>query len=205
MSDVRLAKPSAVTHPRRPRGRLSGASWVRRRPGNDERPSRHSNVINNLRLLLEQRGELGEAETCIDERSPAVDAALSVLITGWFLAGNADIAGFLGLEAQDRTLGSASSLNASHDDQGMTRMIAITYGLAAELPLVIRRLPAPQLPPMAGPAGLMVQAAVLALRAWSMRTLGASYSRTLRVGTSSMLSIPAPTGWCAIRGIPAPC
>ncbi len=61
-------------------------------------------------------------------------------------------------------------------------MIAITYGLAAELPLVLRRLPAPQLPPMAGPAGLMVQAAGLALRAWSMRTLGASYSRTLRAG-----------------------
>jgi len=84
----------------------------------------------------------------IDERSPAVDAALSVLITGWFLAGNAGIAGFLGLEALDRTPGSASSLNASRDDQGTTRIIAITYGLAAELPLVIRRLPAPQLPPM---------------------------------------------------------
>jgi hypothetical protein len=52
------------------------------------------------------------------------------------------------LEALDRTPGSASSLNASRDDQGTTRIIAITYGLAAELPLVIRRLPAPQLPPM---------------------------------------------------------
>lgn len=102
--------------------------------------------------------------------------------TGWFLAGYAGIAGFFGLEALARTPGSASSLNASRDDQGTTRMIAITYGLAAELPLVLRRLPAPQLPPMAGPAGLMVQAAGLALRAWSMRTLGASYSRTLRAG-----------------------
>jgi hypothetical protein len=100
--------------------------------------------------------------------------------TGWFLAGYAGIAGFLGLEALARTPGSASSLNAY--DQGTTRMIAITYGLAAELPLVLRRVPAPQLPPMAGPAGLMVQAAGLALRAWSMRTLGASYSRTLRAG-----------------------
>jgi hypothetical protein len=93
--------------------------------------------------------------------------------TGWFLAGYAGIAGFLGLEALARTPGSASSLNASRDDQGTTRIIAITYGLAAELPLVLRRLPAPQLPPMAGPAGLMVQAAGLALRGWSMRTLGA--------------------------------
>jgi hypothetical protein len=89
---------------------------------------------------------------------------------------------FLGVEALARTPGSASSLNASREDQGTTRMLAITYGLATELPLVLRRLPAPQLPPMAGPAGLMVQAAGLALRAWSMRTLGASYSRTLRAG-----------------------
>ena len=77
------------------------------------------------------------------------------------------IADFLGLEALDRAPGSASNLNASRDDQGTTRMIAITYGLAAELPLALRNLPAPQLPPMAGPAGLMVQAAGLALRAWS--------------------------------------
>jgi protein-S-isoprenylcysteine O-methyltransferase Ste14 len=102
--------------------------------------------------------------------------------TGWFLAGYAGIAGFLGLEALARTPGSASSLNASREDQGTTRIIAITYGLAAELPLVLRRLPAPQLPPIAGPAGLMVQAAGLALRGWSMCTLGTSYSRTLRAG-----------------------
>jgi protein-S-isoprenylcysteine O-methyltransferase Ste14 len=61
-------------------------------------------------------------------------------------------------------------------------MIAITYGLAAELPLVLRRVPAPRLPPVAGPTGLIVQAAGLALRAWSMRTLGSSYTRTLVAG-----------------------
>ena len=79
--------------------------------------------------------------------------------TGWLLAGYVGIAGFLALEALVRKPGSASSLDASGDDQGTTRMIGITYGLAAELPLVLRRVPAPQLPPAAAPAGLMVQAA----------------------------------------------
>ena len=95
------------------------------------------------------------------------------------MVGYVGIAGFLALEALARKPGGASSLDASLDDQGTTRMIAITYGLAAELPLALRRVPAPQLPPIAGPAGLMMQAAGLALRAWSMRTLGSSYTRTL--------------------------
>ena len=72
--------------------------------------------------------------------------------TGWFVAGYVGIAGFLALEAVARKRGSASSLDASRDDQGTTGMIGITYGLAAELPLVLRRVPAPRLPPVAGPA-----------------------------------------------------
>jgi protein-S-isoprenylcysteine O-methyltransferase Ste14 len=100
--------------------------------------------------------------------------------TSWFLAGYAGIAGFFVLEALTRHRGTASSLNASDDDQDTTRVIVTAYALAADLPLLLRRLPVPQLPPIAGPAGLIVQASGLALRAWSMRTLGASYTRTLR-------------------------
>jgi protein-S-isoprenylcysteine O-methyltransferase Ste14 len=84
------------------------------------------------------------------------------------------------LEALTRQRGTASSLDASEDDRGTTRVIITAYALAADLPLLLRRLPLPQLPTMAGPAGLIVQASGLALRAWSMRTLGASYTRTLR-------------------------
>ena len=100
--------------------------------------------------------------------------------TGWLLAGYAGIAGFFVLEALTRQRGTASSLDASEDDRDTTRMIITAYALAADLPLLLRRLPAPQLPPVAGPAGLIVQASGLALRAWSMRTLGAAYTRTLR-------------------------
>lgn len=90
------------------------------------------------------------------------------------------MAGFLALEAATRQRGIASSLRASADDQGTTRLIVAACGLAAELPLVLRRLPVWQLPRTAGPAGLALQAAGLTLRLWSMRTLGASYTRTLR-------------------------
>lgn len=98
----------------------------------------------------------------------------------WFFAGYAGIAGFVALEAFARQPGAASSLEASARDQGTTRMIITAYAAAAELPLLLRYLPLPPLPRIAGPAGLVVQAGGLGLRAWSMRTLGAAYTRTLR-------------------------
>ena len=60
-------------------------------------------------------------------------------------------------------------------------MIIAAYGLAVDVPLLARWLPGRPLPPAAAPAGLVVEATGLAWRAWSMRTLGRSYSRTLRV------------------------
>ncbi len=60
-------------------------------------------------------------------------------------------------------------------------MIIAAYGLAVDAPLLARWLPGRPLPPVAAPAGLVVEATGLAWRAWSMRALGRSYSRTLRV------------------------
>ena len=111
---------------------------------------------------------------------------------GWFLAGYAGIAGFLALEALTRERGRAASLDASADDQGTTRMIVIAYGVAAELPLLLRRVPSPRLPPAAAPAGLALQATGLALRAWSMRTLGGSYTRTLRADEEQAVITAGP-------------
>lgn len=111
---------------------------------------------------------------------------------GWFLAGYAGIAGFLALEALTRKPGRAASLETSADDQGTTRMIVVAYGVAAELPLLLRRIPAPRLPAAAAPAGLAVQAAGLALRAWSMHTLGGSYTRTLRTGEEQFVVTAGP-------------
>jgi len=90
------------------------------------------------------------------------------------------VAGFFALEAAFRRRGSASSLVDTPEDQGTTRMIVIGYAVAAELAPVLRRVVPPQLPAAAGPVGLVLQACGLGLRAWSMQTLGAHYSRTLR-------------------------
>jgi len=101
--------------------------------------------------------------------------------THWLAAGYGGLAGFFVLERLLRQPGGASSLKASGDDRGTTKMIIAAYGLAVDAPLLTRWLPGKSLPPVAAPAGLVVEATGLALRAWSMRALGSSYSRTLRV------------------------
>ena len=98
----------------------------------------------------------------------------------WLLAGYGGLAGFFALEALTRKRGAASSLAASPDDRGTTRVIVTAYVVAAAAPLTLRRVPLPQLPQLAGPLGVALQASGLALRTWSMRTLGTSYTRTLR-------------------------
>ena len=98
----------------------------------------------------------------------------------WLLAGYVGLAGFFALEGVLREPGSASSLKASDDDRGTTRMIAIAYGLAVDIPLLARWFSMRPLAPAVAPAGLLVQATGLTVRAWSMQALGRSYSRTLR-------------------------
>jgi protein-S-isoprenylcysteine O-methyltransferase Ste14 len=99
----------------------------------------------------------------------------------WFVAGYAGVAGFFLLEASTRRRGVASSLDASRDDRGSTRMIAAAYATAAVVAPVVRMLRRPQLPRATAPWGLGLEVAGLGLRSWSMRTLGNSYTRTLRV------------------------
>ncbi len=98
---------------------------------------------------------------------------------GWLLAGYAGIGGFLALEVLTRKPGPASSLEAAPDDQGTTRVLLTRFALAASAPLLARFDRRP-LPPAIGVTGLLAQASGIALRTWSMRVLGASYTRTLR-------------------------
>lgn len=53
-------------------------------------------------------------------------------------------------------------------------------------PLWLRMRP---MPTAVAPAGLLVQATGLAVRAWSMRTLGSSYSRTLRTESGEQVVV----------------
>jgi protein-S-isoprenylcysteine O-methyltransferase Ste14 len=113
-----------------------------------------------------------------DGMAPRAQRALGG--TGWFLAGYAGVAGFFAVEAAARERGRAASLDASHDDQGTTRGIVTAYVVAAVAAPVLRRVPVRSLSQGAAPLGLALQATGLTLRIWSMRTLGAAYSRTLR-------------------------
>ena len=100
--------------------------------------------------------------------------------SGWLLAGYAGAAGFFVQEVFLRRPGAASSLKAPDDDEGTTRLLLASSALAYPLPLVLHRLPQPIMPSAAGATGLILQACGLALRVWSMRTLGSFYTRTLR-------------------------
>ena len=99
---------------------------------------------------------------------------------GWFLAGYAGVAGFFAVEAAARERGRAANLTASDDDQGTTRDIVTACIVAATTAPLLQRVPVRPPPRAAAPLGLALQATGLGLRIWSMRTLGASYSRTLR-------------------------
>jgi protein-S-isoprenylcysteine O-methyltransferase len=108
---------------------------------------------------------------------------------GWLLAGYAGLAGFFALEGLLRRPGTAASLDASEADRGTTRRIVGAYAVAAGAPLLTRGLPARPLPLAVAPVGLLVQAAGLALRARSMRSLGTSYSHTLRTDDDRQILI----------------
>jgi protein-S-isoprenylcysteine O-methyltransferase Ste14 len=90
------------------------------------------------------------------------------------------VAGFFAVEAAARERGRAASLDALDDDQGTTHGIVTASVMAAVAAPLLRRVPVRPLPRAAAPLGLALQATGLGLRIWSMRTLGASYSRTLR-------------------------
>ncbi len=114
----------------------------------------------------------------------------------WLAAGYLGLAGFFALEGLLRHTGGASSLRATDDDRGTTRMIVTAYGLAADLPLLARWLPSRPLPSAVAPAGLGLEATGLAVRAWSMRALGRFYSRTLRTeGDHQALVDTGPYRW----------
>jgi hypothetical protein len=73
----------------------------------------------------------------------------------WLRAGYAGLLGFFALERRLRPPGSASSLRATEDDQGTTRLIVAAYALAVELPMVTRRLRFGRLGPRSATAGLL--------------------------------------------------
>jgi protein-S-isoprenylcysteine O-methyltransferase Ste14 len=105
----------------------------------------------------------------------------------WLIAAYGAAVAFFALDAITREPGEASTLRAQESDQGTTRLLGAGYGLATVLSPVLRQLPAGRLPPASGPAGVGAMVAGLTLRAWSMRTLGRFYSRTLRTSDDQVV------------------
>jgi protein-S-isoprenylcysteine O-methyltransferase Ste14 len=74
-------------------------------------------------------------------------------------------------------------------------MIVASYAAAVALAPVLRRTRSPRLPRVAAPLGVGLEAFGLGLRAWSMRTLGRSYTRTLRVEQAQSVVDSGPYAW----------
>jgi protein-S-isoprenylcysteine O-methyltransferase Ste14 len=124
-----------------------------------------------------------------DDRRSGLGASNGV---GWFRAAYGGLAGFFAIEVVVRQPGSAASLAASADDQRTTQKIVAAYAAGAALAPIVRHSRFGRLPRSAAPLGLALEVSGLALRAWSMRTLGASYSRTLRTGEAQPLVDDGP-------------
>lgn len=110
----------------------------------------------------------------------------------WIAAGYGGLAGFFLLERLLRQPGEPASLKASGDDPGATKMLIAAYGLAVDAPFLAQWLPGRPLPQAAAPAGLVVEEAGLACRAWSMRALGRRRRRSLSADPSPRLPGIAP-------------
>ncbi|HEY4460247.1 MAG TPA: isoprenylcysteine carboxylmethyltransferase family protein [Pseudonocardiaceae bacterium] len=114
---------------------------------------------------------------------------------GWLLAGYVGVGGMFALERVLRGEGSAASMAASGDDRHTTRDIGTAIAIAATAPPILRMLPFGRLPKAFAAIGLGVQLAGLATRAWSMRSLGSFYSRTLRVEDEQHVVDTGPYRW----------
>ena len=103
------------------------------------------------------------------------------------------IAGFFLLEGLLRRGGASRSLDRGHADKGSTLALASTYGICVTVLAGLVFVDAGRLASSALHwIGLGMMPAGLGFRAWSMQSLGASYSRTLRVRGSQEIVMSGP-------------
>ena len=114
--------------------------------------------------------------------------------TGWFLAGYAGVAGFFIVERWPASAARPPASTPRVTIRARTSGIVTASVAAATLAPLLRRVPVRPLPRGAAPVGLGLQVTGLDLRIWSMRTLGASYSRTLRTKKPKVSSMTVRTG-----------
>ncbi len=93
------------------------------------------------------------------------------------------LGGFFAIEALFRRGGEAKSPDSRPADRRSTSFIGISFGISMLLPAVLNLLRIGKFrnEERAGLLGLLTMVGGLALRIWSMQTLGRFYTRTLRV------------------------
>ena len=99
-----------------------------------------------------------------------------------------------GFEVAFRAPGAASSLRAEAGDRASTPLLVLAYALAIIIPVALRGVAFGSVGSAAW-VGVGLSAFGLAIRAWAMRTLGGSYSRTLRTTTDQALVSAGPYQW----------
>ncbi len=103
------------------------------------------------------------------------------------------IAGFFAIETFLRQGAPAKSLETTDSDKGSTLLIGASFGAAIVLPLLLNLLQVGRMAiPIVSWFGLVTMLLGLGLRAWSMRILGAYYSRTLRVAETQVIVTQGP-------------
>jgi len=124
----------------------------------------------------------------------AADAGLILARVATILLGIAALLAWAGFELVFRTPGAASSWRFDARDRASTPLLVLAFAVAAILPGALRGV-------AFGSVGWAAWAGVglclfgLAMRAWSMGTLGGSYTRTLRTAPGQQLVTGGPYRW----------
>jgi protein-S-isoprenylcysteine O-methyltransferase Ste14 len=108
------------------------------------------------------------------------------------VAAGAVLSAFLILERLLRKGADARDLNRGEFDRGSTTAVGAAFGIAMAGPLLFARSGLGRLPIWAGWLGVGAMAAGLGLRTWAAWTLGAGYTRTLKVSPDQRVVLTGP-------------
>lgn len=101
---------------------------------------------------------------------------------------------WIGFEVIFRAPGASSDWRGDARDRASTPLLVLAFAVAAIVPAGLREVAFGSLGEAAW-AGVGLCVLGLAVRAWSMRTLGASYTRTLRTAADQRLVTDGPYRW----------
>ncbi len=106
---------------------------------------------------------------------------------------------WVGFELAFRSPGEASSWQGDARDRASTPLLVLAFATAAILPAALRGVEFGSVGQAAW-AGVGLCVLGLVLRAWAMRTLGTSYTRTLRTTSDQRLVTAGPYRWARHPG-----